>query len=240
MKRLFFILLIVALTATISNARTFVLATGVSNYGKEDVNLHQTTKDAKRFKEVMETQTKDITLLTSKNVTRANVLEKLRAICNRAQKGDKIVFFYSGHGMPGAICGYDSPISYTDLLDVLSTSEASCKICYIDACHAGSMSKSVGDNNWMKSVKGKNDQVFFVSCRADEYSVESSFLGAGYFTQALLKGLRGKSDKDLNRKITVMELFKYIYSDVVKRSKGDQHPQLIAPKSTHDIVVANW
>ncbi len=34
----------------------------------------------------MATQTKDITLLTSSNVTRANVLEKLSAICNRAQK----------------------------------------------------------------------------------------------------------------------------------------------------------
>ena len=85
-------------------ARTFVLATGVSNYGNEDINLNQTTKDAKRFKEVMETQTKDITLLTSKNVTRENVLEKLRAICNRAEKGDRVIFFFSGHGMPGAIC----------------------------------------------------------------------------------------------------------------------------------------
>lgn len=232
-------LLALLVVVVICNARTFVLATGVSNYGNDDVNLSQTTKDAKRFKEVMSTQTKDITLLTSKNVTKANVLEKLRALCNRAQKGDQIVFFYSGHGMPGAICGYDQPILYDDIVNVLSSSSASQKICYIDACHAGSMAKAT-DTDWTKNVKELKDQIFFVSCRADEYSSESPFLGAGYFTQALLKGLRGKSDSDNNKEITVLELFKYIYGDVLKRSKEKQHPQLIAPKSLYDVVVAKW
>lgn len=233
-------MLIALLSCMCIQARTFVLATGVSNYGDEDINLSQTTKDAKRFKEVMETQTKDITLLTSSNVTRANVLEKLRAICNRAQKGDRVIFFYSGHGMPGAICGYDKAITYDDIVNTLATSQASEKICFIDACHAGSMAKSSTDNTWTKSVKGSKDQAFFVSCRAEEVSAESNFLGAGYFTQALLKGLRGKADKDNNKQITVIELFRYIYSDVLKRSGERQHPQLIAPESLYNSVVAKW
>ncbi len=188
----------------------------------------------------METQTKDITLLTSSNVTRSNVLEKLRMICNRAQKGDRIIFFYSGHGISGAICGYDSPIAYDEIINVLSTSEASEKICFIDACHAGSMAKGATDNSWTKSIKGAKDQAFFVSCRADEYSAENPFLGAGYFTQALLKGLRGKSDRNNDRNITVIELFRYIYGDVLKHSRQKQHPQLIAPKSMYDVVVCKW
>lgn len=239
MKRILINLLLALFMAVGVQARTFVLVTGVSNYGDEVNNLSQTTKDAKRFKAVMESQTKDITLLTSKNVTRANVLEKLRAICNRAQKGDRIVFFYSGHGMPGAICGYDTPISYDDIVNTLATSAASEKICFIDACHAGTMAKS-GDSTWTKSVKGAKDQVFFVSCRPEEVSRESPFLGAGYFTQALLKGMRGKADKDGNRQITVEELFKYIYSDVMKRTGKGQHPQLIAPKEMYNTVVAKW
>lgn len=240
MKRTILSLLLAVITVISLSARTFVLVTGVSNYGNEDINLSQTTKDAKRFKKVMETQTKDITLLTSKNVTRANVLEKLRAICNRAQNGDRIIFFYSGHGMPGAICGYDMAISYDDIVNLLSESEASEKICFIDACHAGTMARSANDDSWAKSVKGAKDQAFFVACRSDEYSVESSILGAGFFTQALLKGLRGKSDKDNNRQVTVIELFKYIYGDVLKRSKEEQHPQLIAPKSMYNVVVTKW
>jgi len=240
MKKSILIILIAMLTAVSIDARTFVLATGVSNYGSEEVNLSQTTKDAKRFKEVMETQTKDITLLTSKNVTKDNLLEKLRAICNRAQNGDRIIFFYSGHGAPGAICGYDQAILYDDIIDMLSTSSASEKFCFIDACHAGSMAKSTSDNDWAKAIKGDKDQAFFVSCRANEYSAESPFLGAGYFTQALIKGLRGKSDKNNDRKITVIELFKYIYGDVLKRSNEKQHPQLIAPERMHNVVVTRW
>lgn len=241
MKRviLSFLLAIISLAAI--NARTFVLATGVSNYGNEDANLRQTTKDAKRFKEVMETQTKDITILTSSNVTRDNVLEKLRAICNRAQKGDQVVFFYSGHGMPGGICGYDKVISYDDIVEILSGSEASAKICYIDACHAGSMSSAAKSyDSWAKDAKAYKDQAFFVSCRSDELSSEHAFLGAGLFTQALIKGLKGKSDKNGDKNITVMELFKYIHGDVMKHSKEKQHPQLIAPESMYEVVVSKW
>lgn len=229
------------ITVLSSNARIFVLATGVSNYGNEEINLKQTTKDAKRFKEVMATQTNDITILTSKNVTRENVLEKLRAICNRAQKGDKIIFFYSGHGMPGAICGYDKPISYEDIIATLSASEASEKLCFIDACHAGTMADaSKNHNSWTKDVQSCKDQAFFVSCRSEELSAENPFLGAGLFTQSLIKGLKGKSDKNGDKNITVIELFKYIHGDVLKHSRDKQHPQLIAPESMYDVVVTKW
>ncbi len=241
MKRIILTFLMALITVCAVNARIFVLVTGVSNYGNENVNLHQTTKDAKRFKEVMETQTKDITILTSKNVTKANVLEKLRAICNRAQKGDQVVFYYSGHGMPGAICGYDAPIPYDDIIDVLSTSAASANICYIDACHAGSMGKGVkAAPSWQSMPKAGKNQAFFVACRKDEYSSEHPFLGAGLFTQALIKGLKGKSDKNGDKEVTLIELFKYVRGDVLKHSKESQHPQLIAPESMHDVVVSKW
>ena len=58
-----------------------------------------------------------------------------------------------------------------------------------------------------------------------------------FFTQALLKGLRGKCDYDHNKEITVLELFKYIHADVTRRSLKGQHPQLIAPKGMHDKVI---
>lgn len=224
-------------------ARTFVLVTGVSNYEGTINDLGESTKDAKRFKEVMETQTKDIIILTSRYVTKDNVLEKLRAICNRAQKGDRIIFYYSGHGTPGAICGYDQNISYDALINELSKSEASEKICFIDACHAGTMANSKSDDSWKKSIKGASDQAFFVSCRGDEISAENHIVGAGLFTNALLYGLRGKADKNQDKQVSIIELFKYIYGDVVKRTqKTDypQHPQLIAPESMYDKVVSKW
>ncbi|MDO5395453.1 MAG: caspase family protein [Bacteroidales bacterium] len=240
MKRLSLLLLICIVSILGLNARTFVLITGVSNYGNEQNNLGQSTKDAKRFKELMLTQTKDITLLTSSNVTRANVLEKLRAICNRAQAGDRVIFFYSGHGTPGAICGYDANITYNDLMNVMSTSAAKEKMCFIDACFAGTITGAATESSGTDDIRSKPGQAIFISSRPTEISRESPILGAGFFTQALLKGLRGKADKDANKQITVLELFKYIYGDVVKRSKGAQHPQLIAPKDMYNAVVGKW
>lgn len=235
MKKLFCTLLIALCTVAGVSARTFVLVTGVSNYAGEDSDLRQTTKDAKRFAELMKTQTNDVTILTSSNVTYDNVMEKLRAICERAQSDDRVIFFYSGHGAPGGLCAYDGMIPYGDLTGVLGTSAAGEKICFIDACFAGTVNNN---GNWDGNVP--EGQAFFVSCRPDEVSAEQSYVGAGYFTQALLKGLRGKADRDNNRQITVEELFRYLYGDVLRRSSQRQHPQLIAPKSMYDTVVAKW
>lgn len=96
MKRLTLLIVSVLVLVFSVNARTFVLVTGVSSYENADANLSQTTKDAKSFKRVMETQTKDITLLTSKYANHDNIMEKLRAICNRAQKETASYFSLAG------------------------------------------------------------------------------------------------------------------------------------------------
>lgn len=243
MKKIVIIIAVLLCVVNIS-ARTFVLIAGVSNYQDSQINLGQTTKDAKEFKKVMETQTKDITLLTSRYANKENILSKLSAICNRAQEEDRIIFFYSGHGMRGGMYVYDDVIYYDELIELLAQSEAKEKICFVDACHAGSLGNGVfaqkGDEFWMKSLTNKNGTAFFVACRGDEYSVESTWLGAGYFTQALIKGMRGKADDNQDRDITIMELFKYIYKDVTTRTKKKQHPQLIAPREMYGNVVMKW
>lgn len=254
MKRLLSLCLILLAFSIGMSARTFVLAVGVSNYYGYQNDLNQTTKDAKMFKKVMETQTKDITLLTSKYANKANIMEKLRAICNRAQKGDRVVFFFSGHGSDdGTFCAYDRNVSYSEVVNVLDRSRAGEIICYFDACFAGKVQNARSGNGaeqeWSKAVKSKDNTIFFVSSRPNEVSRDGVAFRAGYFTQALLKGLRGKADADADKSITVLELFKYIYGDVSKRAERNvrpdgtreqQHPQLIGPKSMHNVVLAKW
>lgn len=245
MKKLILTLLLALSIALGADARTFVLIAGVSNYGDENVNLSQTTKDAKRFKEVMQSQTRDITTLTSSYATRSNIKEKLRAICNRAGANDRVIFFFSGHGMPNALYTYDGALPYSELVDILSSSSAKEKICFIDACHAGSLAEDATANSqnnrgWSNRAMRAPGQAFFVSSRPEEYSLENGWIGAGFFTQALVKGLRGAADKDHNREVTVKELFNYIYKDIVRRSGDQQHPQLIAPREMYPVVVASW
>lgn len=239
MKRLIIFLLVAVAAQATAWCRTFVLATGVSNYNDAQNNLTLTTKDAKRFRHVMQKHTNDISLLTSSNVTRQNVLAKLKAIAAQARKGDRIIFFYSGHGVPGALYGYNGPIPYDDIINAMKQSPAQ-KFLFIEACHAGSLKESTPAANGGSAIRTLDGQAFFLSSRAEEASLAHTLLGAGYFSKALVKGLQGAADKNSDRQITVLELFRYIYGDVMKHSAKQQHPQLIAPESMHQTVVMSW
>lgn len=238
MKKLLLSLIITLMACVAVQARTYVLAVGVSNYQGTSNDLANTTKDAKAFKKLMENKTKDITLITSKYATKANIKEKLRAICKRAGAKDQVIFFYSGHGSEGCLAVYDGMLTYTDIVNILDSSKAGMKVCYIDACHAGTAVSA--QSSAAQAPSGKKNMIFFVSCRPEEYSWESSIVGAGFFTQALTKGLRGKSDSNGDKRVTVSELFKYVYNDVVKRSDAEQHPQLICPESMKNAVLMDW
>ena len=48
------------------------------------------------------------------------------------------------------------------------------------------------------------------------------------------------SDNNHDKKITLIELFKFIYKDVTARTDGGQHPQLIGPGSAQNSVLAAW
>lgn len=235
MKKFLSLLLFSVLCLTV-HARTYVLVVGVSNYQGTDNDLQQSTKDAKAFYEVMSAHTNDVTILTSKNAYRRNVLDKLNHIAGAAQSGDCIMLFYSGHGAPGYICLYDDPLAYSDIVNSMKRSKASQKVLIIDACHAGTVQDDISQYNFNE----KDGLICLMSCRPDEYSMENAILGAGFFTQGIIKAIRGKGDSNRDKRITVIEAFKYAYADVVKRSEQKQHPQLIAPQSAHNDVLVRW
>lgn len=242
MKRIYSLLIVMLCVAMSVNATTYIICIGVSSYQDSNLNLSQTTKDVKAFKAVMENHTKNITILTSKYANKANFLEKLRAICNRAQKGDKVMFFFSGHGYPGGIVTYDGHLTYQEINDILAGSDASAKICFVDACHAGSV-EDVSDKNASYKAPTTGNIIYMMSSRANEYSIEHPWVGHGFFSQALLKGLRGKADSNADKKVTVRELFNYVYNDVqhtTANMSSSQHPQLIGSKAVVETVVVDW
>lgn len=238
-----FLFLLIALVICVSvQARTYVIIVGVSAYQDANNNLAQTTKDAKAFRKVMSYQTKNITILTSKYANGENIKEKMRAICNRATSKDKIVFYFSGHGYPGGIAVYDGEMDYQTINDILASSSASAKICFVDACHAGSVN-DVKDITTSYKSPSTGNILYLMSCRANEYSVETPWIGHGFFTQALLKGIRGKADSNSDKKVTVRELFTYVYNDVVHstaKMEKQQHPQMIGSKNAVNTIIADW
>ena len=93
---------------------------------------------------------------------------------------------------------------------------------------------------------------FISATRSDENSIDDSFLilTHGWYTQALIKGLRGLGDSNSDKQVTLIELYNYVYNDVTARcsryrmvSDGKVHvfhPQLFAPGSMHNEKILKW
>lgn len=237
-KKIFMTLLaLMILSVNVNAQKTYAVIAGVSSYRNPQNNLGNTTKDSKDIKRALDKLDVKSALLTSKYANYKNIKEKLEKIVQVAGPNDKIMFFFSGHGTTGAFCTYDELFPYTTLVNILQGAKAKEVYCFVDACMSGSIQDvSSGGYNW---ASNKN-MVFFMGCRADEFSWENQWIGNGNFSKALLKGIRGLADKNQNKKITVNELFDYIYRDVTKHTQNNstvQHPQLIGPSAMYENVL---
>ena len=178
------------------------------------------------------------------------------SVCALATEQDDIMFYFSGHGFPGMLVTYDGitsgeNITYAYLRERLGGCKARNKFCFVDACYSGSTA-----DEYTKGGPSATDGIFyFMSSSKGETSGESTLYDNGFFTQALVAGLKGMADGDHNRELTVHELFTYCYKRVTKMStryiKDDQgnvtdsivkqHPQLVGPLSrTNSTNIFTW
>lgn len=242
MKKFILLLAIGLMCCVTAQARTIVLCAAVSNYSRDGLStLSQSTKDAKSLASTFKANINDVSLLTGKNASEANVTSTLTKIAATADSDDKIIFFFSGHGGPGVFCLYDKNMTYYNLLRTLTASKCKKILVLIDACNSGSLAAAItrlkSENRWNANIAS------IVSSRASENSLENPLVGAGFLAKGLMKGFRGKADADGNRELTIRELFKYTFNDVSTRANWvgrQQHPQLIAPSSMQDVVIWSW
>lgn len=249
MKRiiLFLAMIIIAVTSLLAG-QTYALITGVSSYADPRNNTHQTTEDAQNFRKIMRNDTKNITLLTSENATVDATIDKLKKFAAGTKADDRIIFFYSGHGdggqgggKPGIFMHDGNTLPYETIVKILRASKAKEKIIVINACYSGTL------GNVLKSLGTNDDIIAITSSRPDEVTFEDTILGGCFFTRSLEKALMGKADKNKDKKVTLLEAFKYVHKDVVDRSTKSgnaepQHPCLFAPKwvQDKDVVLMNW
>ena len=260
MKKTIITFILLAFVTLGANAqKTYAIVMGVQKYNNPEFyinDLNNTARDAKELKKLLAKNGAQVALLTGKYVNKANFnqrLDKLAQIVNRNSNRDNIIIFFSGHGMDNAMCFWDGPYAYRDMFERLANAHAKNIFVFIDACHSGS-----GGQLMVSGGARVNPRMAFVSAaRPDESSIDDVFniLNHGWFTQAMVKGLRGMSDTNSDRSISLIELFKYIYNDVTARSKlyeenppdilqgaGFQtfHPQLFAPGAMHNETVIKW
>ena len=107
---------------------------------------------------------------------------------------------------------------------------ASQVICFLDSCYSGSaggrsfdhpayQTRAMLSDEFLESLASEGRFVV-TACGANEVSLESPEAGHGIFTRHLVEGLRGAADADGNGKVTIDELYEYIYEHVERDARA--------------------
>ena len=243
---LLFILL--ALSSLSATGRTiYVLSVGISDY-RYISDLQKTENDAREFSELYMTHTKNVTTLLGSQATRENILSSLRSCFAKAGADDIVVFFFSGHGDKGGLCAYDTKgrstlVRYAEVQKAIGSCKAANKQLFIDACYSGGLrdgKKTARQATTARPPLSDTQGIMlFLSSRTEETSQENRWADNGFFTQYLIKGLKGAADTDSDRIITAKEIFTYVSAKVSERTRKKQNPVMWG-KFNDNMHILNW
>jgi Caspase domain len=180
---------------------------------------------------------------------------------------DILLFYYSGHGIPGAGGVYlasseidsDKPnrngFSFSELTNEANSCNSVRMVMILDCCHSGTISLTKGDeNNRVKIAKERIDkesrniqqgQGKFILAASQGYQ-EAYLLqekGHSIFTYYLLKGIKGnKKSVDIYGNVTPESLTKYISREIRNFSDHKRLNQIPVMKSeaSGDVILASY
>lgn len=247
MKRTLLSILFLLLFAVPSFARTiYVVAVGICDY-QHIRDLKKAENDAKSVAELYLTHTKQVTTLLGAQATHDRILSTLRTVFSKASEDDTVVFFFSGHGSKGGLCAYDTKndktiLTYAEVQRVIRSCKAENKQLFIDACFSGGLrdhKKSAQTTAARSPISDTEGIMLFLSSRTGETSQENRWSDYGFFTQYLVKGIKGAADSNADRIITAKELFNFVSAKVSERTKKKQNPVMWG-KFNDDMHIMNW
>ncbi|GAB3991318.1 hypothetical protein GCM10028807_21130 [Spirosoma daeguense] len=229
---------------TVSQGQTYAVVVGVSDYQALSYatgDLRFADQDARQVVSFLQSKTggdvpsSHIRLLTNKNATYSSVHQAL-SLFQQAKAGDKVIFYFSGHGMSDSFVPYDNwpgdthkLLTHADIKAAFRASEASTKLCIADACLSGSMTKQQTSQTTTlqtiaRSVSTEKNVAMLLASRSTQGAIEAGRLGGGAFTYFMLNGLKGLADLDGNQIVTIRELHQYVAPRVKKITRGRQTP----------------
>ena len=205
----------------------------------------------------------NVFLLTDENATRANILNALQVIFERAREEDLVFLYVSSHGSPkqddlglqgvGYIATYDSAAKrlYLDALEYESFSKkvslikARRKIAFFDTCFSGQAKEGakglvidnlgVNDRTAQMFLSGEGTYVV-TSSKASERSYESGKIANSYFTHFLIEALKTGPEPPTVRQ--VFDLLSRKVPEAVLQEKGEpQHPQIFPADGRGDVRI---
>ena len=223
------------------SGKTYALIVGVAKYRNTAIpSLQFADKDAVEFYEYLKesgVDTANMLLLLNEGAKNSDIMISLDEMTDKAQKGDKIFIYFSGHGdveskvitQDAYLLSYDAPnkvyagggaIAVYLLKGYLATlSSKGVQVIFItDACHSGNLSGGrEGMENAANVLKGQwKDEIKILSCQPGELSLEGKQWGngRGLFSYELINGMAGIADKNKDGKVSLRELNLYLMEKV--------------------------
>ena len=231
---------------------SWALIIGINKY-QNAPDLNYAEKDAKDFKDLLSKnygfKESNITMILSKEATKNNILAGFDDILKKANKEDRVVVYYAGHGdtyeLPtGGDMGfllpvdgdpenlYLSSIKMQEMYDLADMSFAKHILYLVDACYGGltihsrGLQKDMTPEYLKKLTKERGRQVITAGGK-DEEVIENPKWGNSAFTKNLLNGLGENllADENDDGIITADELGSFIKNRVIVDVNGMHTPQ---------------
>ncbi len=201
----------------------YLVSAGVSDYPGKANDLLRPAEDARAIHRLFKKNSRaSSVLLTDENANKGRILASARNLFSKACEDDIVVFFFSGHGLPGGFAAYDEIIGYPELRRVFAACKAKNKMIFADACFSGDIREGKGEGSGMNDPD--SNVMLFLSSRSNEYSIERRDMRNGIFAACLVRALKGGADVNRDRVITAKELFTAVSQSVKDLSRNKQHP----------------
>ncbi|WP_301780640.1 caspase family protein [Caballeronia sp. SEWSISQ10-4 2] len=243
-------------TAAAHKPRLFILAVGISQYQRTDLQLNFADHDAQQFVAAMQSQqgkayeSVNTKLLVNGEATRAAIQAGLTWLQGQVTGDDVGILFLSGHGFQTPDQNYffaptefnpnqprDTGVDYRQIRQALMTfaGAGNKAIFLIDTCYSGGavgghLSASNGESLATTLGRSEYGVVALTAAKADQPSYEDAKWGDGAFTKALLEGIvDAKADPEQSGTITVLDLGRYVSKRVPVMTEQRQAPLFIMP-----------
>ena len=264
MKKIFLFLMLLCGVSGVVNAyeNTYALIVGIDEYKMNA--LWYCKNNARAFYDFLRSESggsvpaENICMLLDSQATKENIIANAEKLFAKANKKDRVIFYFSGHGGVNILCPYDSDVNYLYYKEVKAffrCAKCNTKLMFAEACHTGSVKgvKKVSSEkfkdkyNKIKGISADDDQNDFsnmniavmTATKADEVGWQTSKFQKSVFTHFLIKGLSGAANRDGNQYITIQELYYYVYQQVTEETKyyeSQQTPQLFGKFDLRLIV----
>ncbi|MBI5545191.1 MAG: caspase family protein [Deltaproteobacteria bacterium] len=223
-----------------------------ANFGNAgDEPLLYAEQDAKRVREVLASLgqvSMERALLVNGGSPQA-VLEALAktraqiAALTAAGKRAVLLFYFSGHGDEESLHLADGDLALAHLRDQLAQIPSTVTLAVLDACRTPRGAKGISRGPSVTlAADAPRGTVEIRASATGEAAQESHELGGSLFTHFLVSGMRGGADVDRNGRVTLAELYSYVYGRTLLRSTQGaalQHPTLdVNLSGAGDLVLS--